>query len=485
MPIKNRRRNPKKKKRGIQDKKAANILSGAPPPEEDDAAAASAASLSVEELVERADAAMIASECGAALRSYGAALALLSSSSGEERPLLRARLLARSGEARLALGDAERGRDDFAAAVDAVRRSTDDDAVHDVRADLHLTLGQLHTGEEALGHYRTGVAALEQHLHRLAGAAATSASATTPPPTDDDMEDTTTADTNNEDADPALALTEARKRLCSAYCSVGELYLTDLCFAPDAEAQCEAALKSALDHDRQCPSNGPDALQALANLRLSQSRGAEAAESMMEAYGRMHKGCAAMARLVGLADTTTTTAATEEEEGAVELEHVEEATSLPGIEFRSQSAKLLLECGAVLAEEEEMEEEDDDDDGEEDRTRTCTSEQCLEAAVHVLGSLMAENDEVVETWFLLGCAFESLSSENNDNGTLARHYWERALEMLGDVKKVTEEKIMECDDDEAVELKAELEDTTERMKDVQERLNNLGDPAPTDDMDEQ
>lgn len=30
-----------------------------------------------------------------------------------------------------------------------------------------------------------------------------------------------------------------KQRVCMAYCSVAELFLTDLCFEPDAEAQCQ------------------------------------------------------------------------------------------------------------------------------------------------------------------------------------------------------------------------------------------------------
>jgi hypothetical protein len=48
-----------------------------------------------------------------------------------------------------------------------------------------------------------------------------------------------------------------RHQICSALCSVAELYLTDLCFEEDAEAQCERALDEARGFDQGSPEVRP------------------------------------------------------------------------------------------------------------------------------------------------------------------------------------------------------------------------------------
>lgn len=449
----------------------------------------------IETLIEQADTAMDASECEMALDLYGAAghaiqSALESVNENEEEDttmndnndgndkgllLLLARILGRSGEAQVSLGDVESGRENFLEAISildgpglsssSVEEGNGDghNIVYDVRASMHLYLAQLSTAEEALSEYRRGISELEKYIRAL--------------------EQTVVDEDDGNEVGPKEALMEARKQLCSAHCSIGELYLTDLCFAPDAESQCEAALTLALKHDIAPSTNNtnntnhyyyshPDALQALANLRISQSRGVEAAEIMMEAYERMKNGCVSMSKLVGLANTDSTSSSSttlleEEEQGALELENVEEATSLPGFEFRCQSAKLLLECGAIL---EEASASTSSNNGNVDTSGgKMESQQCCEAAVQVLGSLMAENDEVVETWYLLGCAFQQLHNEE-----LARHYWEQSLQMLGEVKKGLEQgDVMESNEDD--DMKAQLEELDGQMKDVQEKLQGLED----------
>jgi hypothetical protein len=104
-----------------------------------------------------------------------------------------------------------------------------------------------------------------------------------------------------------------RRQLCSAHCSIAELYLTDLCDDPDAEANCEKELESALkldelsskfyleitasntammknDNDENKDALAPpppDALQTMANLRMSQSRPQDALDCIFKAYDRM------------------------------------------------------------------------------------------------------------------------------------------------------------------------------------------------------
>ena len=74
--------------------------------------------------------------------------------------------------------------------------------------DKYLYMAQLHEGREALGHYEKGLELLRRQL--ADGGAGT------------------------KEAEAAL-----RQRVCMAYCSIGELFLTDLCFDQDAETRCQ------------------------------------------------------------------------------------------------------------------------------------------------------------------------------------------------------------------------------------------------------
>ncbi len=234
-----------------------------------------------------------------------------------------------------------------------------------------------------------------------------------------------------------------RRQLCAAYCSIAELYLTDLCDEPDAESSCEAVLTSALaiddasSSDYHCEGGNsadghigpplPDALQTMANFRLSQSRVPEALECILKAYDRMKVGCEAMSALVGLANTDTE----QLEEKSCEFVDVEAASSLPEYHFRCQTAKIMLECASLIK--------------NFDSYSLETSNQCVESAIQVLGSLLAEDDEVIEVWYLLGCAFMACTPSNLDS---ANHYLETALSMLTKVKQDLENSIGDSDDDE-------------------------------------
>ncbi len=274
-----------------------------------------------------------------------------------------------------------------------------------------------------------------------------------------------------------------RKQLCSAYCSIAELYLTDLCDEPDAESCCDAALQSALKLDeiatlaseninnknamdvdgenQKIEPPQPDALQTMANLRLSQSRGREAFEYIMRAYGRMKVGCEAMSSLVGLGKDEETREDGEADAKANELLEVDAASSLPGYEFRCQTAKIMLECASLI---EDLE----------------TKNLCAESGIQVLGSLMAEDDEVIEVWYLLGCAFKACLPPNEDS---AKYYWENALTMLNKVKEELESTL---DDDEDGYKENELDAIESQIIEVQKKLGiRQGDGEDDDgDMDD-
>ncbi|CAH0477743.1 unnamed protein product [Peronospora belbahrii] len=98
-----------------------------------------------------------------------------------------------------------------------------------------------------------------------------------------------------------------KKQICDALCSLGELYMTDLCDHEEAETQCEKYFQEAMTFDIGLP----EPTQALANLRLVQQNKEAADELLEETYRRLNENC------------------TEE--------------FLPSLEFRTATGKMLIE----------------------------------------------------------------------------------------------------------------------------------------------
>lgn len=76
-----------------------------------------------------------------------------------------------------------------------------------------------------------------------------------------------------------------RKHICDAYCSLAELFVTDLCDDELAEQKCEEYLKTAKSFDV----GSPELTQSYANLRLIQNNLEDAATFMDETYDRICK----------------------------------------------------------------------------------------------------------------------------------------------------------------------------------------------------
>lgn len=149
----------------------------------------------------------------------------------------------------------------------------------------------------------------------------------------------------------------------------------------------------------------------------------------------------------------------ETEDKAQELVEVEAASNLPEFEFRCQTAKLLLECAGLLKENSM-----NDPSNQED--------ECVTAAISVLGSLLAQNDEVIEIWYLTGCAFAAKKPILTDTATF---YLERAKEMLTDIRKAMKDEEQFIDESERPEFMEQLEMNESQMKDVQSKLDELPD----------
>lgn len=282
---------------------------------------------------------------------------------------------------------------------------------------------------------------------------------------------------------PTLLLQDLRQKLSKAYCNVAELYLTDLCEEETAERDCQHYLEKALQLKDADGEPLVDALQTMASLRLSQppERQLEAVPFILSAYEKQRVGSEALAALVGLnhdydgngnaeGDDETMKA---EEDQPRELLQVEAANNLPEFEFRCQTAKLLLECAALLKERRK--------DGDSNVAAACgtapatssQAEECIAAAISVLGSLLAQNDEVVEIWYLTGCAFAAKSPPLVDT---ARFYLDRAKDMLTEIRKSLQNEAQFAGDTaEQNEVEEQLEMNATQMQDVEAKLGELQD----------
>ena len=232
-----------------------------------------------------------------------------------------------------------------------------------------------------------------------------------------------------------------KEMLCSTYCSICELFMTDLCFEKDAETNCEEAMAMAMQLD---DGKSPHALQTMASLRLSQCRGGDAIECMQQVWSRIGPSCSQVAATY-FDDQT-------EEEGKTAFEpNLSETENLPSFESRTTTAKLLMVCVAGVA----------CGGGEESKV----ANNLNNAAVTVLGSLLVENDEVVETFFLIGVAFKTLNQTEE-----AKTYFNRAKEMLAANKKSLMQVMSESGGfgGDGGELQLELEEIEMRMDSIEE-----------------
>ncbi|KAF4324191.1 hypothetical protein BBO99_00000114 [Phytophthora kernoviae] len=223
----------------------------------------------------------------------------------------------------------------------------------------YFYLAQLVTGEEA-EHYTTqGIIHLKQELQQH-------------------TDPTTSA---------ALAI---KKQICDAFCSLGELYMTDMCDHEEAETRCENYFQEAMKFDVGLP----EPTQALANLRLVQQN-KEAADGLLEeTYRRINENC--------------------------------DENSLPSLEFRTATGKMLIEV------------------------------ERYEEASDLLEGVMQEDDENAELWFLVGTCYRAMDDLPN-----ALEFFEKCRSMLKKLKKQLRDEFylqdqLESVDETVVALKATI-----------------------------
>jgi len=396
---------------------------------------------SVDDLTEAAAVAFANQEVDTALALYTSALdaqfKILENADVTKRgPMIEQRiiLLEKRAETKTTLGDPDGAREDYQQALE-LHKSTEtlqsDPSWYERSASLHLYIGQTSTGREAIAAYEQALSILESCMAQCV------------------------------QFSEKTAVTDVTQQLSAVCCNAAEVYLTDLCEEPDAEDQCEKWVQKALSYkipsseslDKKQPT--ADALQLLANLRISQCRSSEALPAILEAYRQIEVPCRSLARLVDISPPDDNDVAMEDR--AKELSHVDAVQSLPGFEFRCQMVKIMLEAAAVS-----------------EKADISERNACQHAAIFVLGSLMAENDEVIEVWALLGDAFAAIASNEE-----AVAYYQSAFDMLNQLKQSIEDDMqtsnsMEDDDDDADqredEMQQQLDDVMCQLDDVRRKM---------------
>uniref|UniRef100_A0AAV2MD27 Assembly chaperone of rpl4 n=1 Tax=Knipowitschia caucasica TaxID=637954 RepID=A0AAV2MD27_KNICA len=187
----------------------------------------------------------------------------------------------------------------------------------------YMSLGQIHAGQEAVDFYLKGIQVLLSALEKKAEAAVPLGASAFP----------------EEDTD-----LPTERDVSVAYCSIAEIYMTDLCMEEGAADKCKGFIERAL-HYRH---DNPEALQLMASYLFSVERNQEGKEYLLKSVAGW---------------LPSQRAASEED-----LQNIES----PPYESRITTAKLLIE-----AEE-------------------------YETAVEVLEGLLEEDDEVVQVWYLSG-----------------------------------------------------------------------------------
>uniref|UniRef100_A0A3P8ZPD3 Uncharacterized protein n=1 Tax=Esox lucius TaxID=8010 RepID=A0A3P8ZPD3_ESOLU len=238
----------------------------------------------------------------------------------------------------------------------------------------YMSLGQMNTGREAIQYYTKGIQILLRTLEK----------------------------------NPSTTVTTD---VCVAYCSVAEIYFTDLCMEDGAGDQCREAIEKALSYH---PDN-PEALQLMASYLFSTEKNQEGREYLMRSVS---------AWLPALSDAPPS---------KQDMEDQQTENDIPPYESRITTAKLLIE-----AEE-------------------------YEVAVDVLEGLLEEDDEVVQVIRFFINVYLSLQLYGKlccDDGPMLEH----VEQLLGDLGGETEVEEGEADpavDEDFVPSSDEEEDAME------------------------
>ncbi|XP_052434524.1 uncharacterized protein si:dkey-12j5.1 [Carassius gibelio] len=200
----------------------------------------------------------------------------------------------------------------------------------------YMYLGQIHTGREAVQYFSKGTEVMLNVMDKHTSEASAFGAA----------------------AFPSVCAV-SKKDVSVAFCSIAEIFFTDLCMEEGAADRCKEAIDKALQYDE----HNPEALQLMASYLFSIEKTEEGREYLKKSVSSW---------LPSLQKEEESMASTEHD---MEEEEDQNKSNIPPYESRITTAKLLIE-----AEEYEM-------------------------ATEVLEDLLEEDDEVVEVWYLLGWLF--------------------------------------------------------------------------------
>lgn len=169
-----------------------------------------------------------------------------------------------------------------------------------------------------------------------------------------------------------------REMACSAWCSIAEIYMTDLCDAEDAEERCKAAVGEALRMDAEAP----ESLRMAIELALVLNNREEALKhaSKLRSLVLPSEDAAEDESKSSLQDEPSVQDA--DEDDSSQDEQVMQESSID-YDIRKSIAKVFIELGMFAD------------------------------AMQVLEQLLAEDDQVLETWYLMGLAAEKSGLEED------------------------------------------------------------------------
>ncbi|EGD79750.1 hypothetical protein PTSG_10734 [Salpingoeca rosetta] len=253
-------------------------------------------------------------------------------------------------------------------------------------ASKYMYLGQMSFGEEAAEALQHGISILAAEQEQMRGVA-----------TDEEMQ-------------------EHNDAVAAAFCSLAEVYLTDLCETEGAQDVCMELMKKALDFDP----NNVQALQTLASIHISLSEPEQAREYLfrsLDEWWKFRKGAHGM-DVAGEGDDDdegddnddgdTTGGATamdddDDDDNGEEDDDVigdddddekqldpDEMVYVPPYEARINAAKMLIELGE------------------------------LDLALELLDLLIAEDDEIMQVWYLQGWTLHLKGDTESSRESLER-----------------------------------------------------------------
>ncbi|XP_048008327.1 probable assembly chaperone of rpl4 isoform X1 [Megalobrama amblycephala] len=230
----------------------------------------------------------------------------------------------------------------------------------------YMYLGQIHTGMEAVQYFSKGTEVMLNTMDKHTNEASAFGAAAFP-------------------SEGAVT----KKEVSVAFCSIAEIFFTDLCMEEGAADRCKEAIDKALLYDE----HNPEALQLMASYLFS-------IEKTEEGREYLKKSVSSWLPSLQKKEESSASAAHDMEE-----EENQTKSNIPPYESRITTAKLLIE-----AEEYEM-------------------------ATEVLEDLLEEDDEVVEVWYLLGWLFY-LQLDKQDPTNNSVNFRKSAWTCLSKAKKL-------------------------------------------------